>query len=135
MISGHRKDLKSWSPEHIRAHYDTRIGDEKLYRLGTELQSLIEEKEWELERRFGRYYFIFRFVHRPAFGVNLFRNPRLAIWGTEADESKFSELKYEPTYYPQHKQWVFPRETTVEELRDIFESVYNDVRAGQTLFF
>ena len=122
-------------PENIRAHYDTWVGNQELYSLGAELQSLIQQEEWILERRFGRSYFIFRFLHRPAFGVNLFYNPRLAIWGTEADKSKFSGLQYEPSYYPQHRQWVFPREAKVEELRGIFKSVYNDVRAGQALFF
>lgn len=140
----HQIDLQTtqgdqWTPERfkelvredIRAHYDNRVGHEKLYSLGAELQSLIEEKKWELERRFGRSHFVFRFDYRPTFGVNLFGYPRLAIWGTKADESKFSELKYKPTYYPLHKQWVFPREATVKELRDIFESVYDDVSAGQ----
>ena len=124
--------FKELVPAHIRGHYDTQVGDEKLYHLGAELQSLIKEKKWELEPRFGRSHFVFRFDYRPAFGVNLFGNPRLAIWGTEADESKFSELKDKPTYYPVHKRWVFQREATVEELRDIFETVYYDVRAGQT---
>ena len=127
--------FKELVPENIREHYDTKIADEALYSLGAELQSLIQQKEWKLERRFGRSYFVFRFDHRPAFGVNLFRNPRLAIWGTEADESKFSELEYKPTYYSQHGQWIFPREATVEELRDILESIHDEVRAGQTLFF
>ena len=140
----HQIDLQTtqgdqWTPERfkelvpadIRAHYDTRVGDDKLYRLGAELQSLIKEKEWELDPRFGRSYFVFRFDYRPTFGVNLFGNPRLAIWGTEVDESNFSELEYKPTYYPVHKQWVFPRKATVEELRDIFEFVYHNVRAGQ----
>ena len=127
--------FKELVPEDIRKHYDTRVGDAELYHLGAELQSLIEEKEWKLERRFGRYYFVFRFDYRPTFGVNLFGNPRLAIWGTKADESNFSGLKYKPTYYPQHKQWVFPREATVEKLRGVFESVYYDVRAGQISLF
>lgn len=132
-----------WTPEgfkelvreNIGKHYDTRVGDEELYKLGADLQSLIQQKEWKLEPKFGRSYFVFRFDHRPTFGVNLFGNPRLAIWGTEADEFNLSELKYKPTYYHRHRQWVFPRGTTVEELRDIFESVYVDVRAGQTSLF
>ena len=127
--------FKKLVPENIRGHYDTRVGHEELYHLGAALQSLIEEKEWQLGCRFGISYFVFRFDHRPAFGVNLFRNPRLAIWGTEADESKFSELEYRPTYYSLHRQWVFPGEATVEELCGVFESVYNDVRAGQASFF
>ena len=122
-------------PENIRGHYDTRVGHEELYRLGAELQSLIEEKGWKLGCRFGRSYFVFRFDHRRTFGVNLFSNPRLAIWGTEADKSKFSGFQDEPIYYPVHRQWVFPRKTTVEELRDILEFIYNEVRAGQTAFF
>ena len=125
--------FKELVPEDIRKHYDTRVGDGELYSLGAELQSLIQQQEWRLKRRFGRYYFIFRYGHRPAFGVNLFRNPRLAIWGTEADESMFSEFEYKPTYYPQHRQWIFPREATVDGLRRIFESVYNNIQIEEQI--
>ena len=123
--------FKELVPEHIRAHYDIRIGDEELYKLGADLQSLIQQKGWRLERRLGRYYFVFRYGNQSTFGVNLFRNPRLAIWGTEADEPKFSECEHKPTYYPPHGQWLFPREATVEELRDIFESTYNDIQSEE----
>ena len=121
--------FKELVPEDIRGHYDTRVGDEELYKLGADLQSLIQQKNWKLERRFGRSYFVFCYGRRRVFGVNLFRNPRLAIWGTEADISKFS--KFEPTYYPPHEQWIFPREVRVENLRDILESVYNDVQSKE----
>ena len=120
-------------PEDISEHYDTRVGNEELYKLGADLQSLIQQKKWKLERRFGRSYFVFCYRYRRVFGVNLFRNPRLAIWGTEADGSKFSE--FEPTYSPPHEQWIFPRGVTVENLSDILESVYNDVRGGEQIDF
>lgn len=119
--------FKKLVPKDTREHYNTRVGDEELYKLGADLQSLIEEKEWKLKPRFKRHYFFFYYGNQPTFGVNLFRNPRLAIWGTEADEPKFSECEHKPTYYRQ-RQWVFPREATVEELRDIFETIYNDVQ-------
>ena len=119
--------FKELVPEDIREHYDARVGDEGLYSLGANLQSLIQQRGWRLERRFGRFYFVFCYGRRRVFGVNLFRNPRLAIWGREADEFKFS--RFEPTYYPPHEQWIFPREATVEELSGIFESVYNDVQS------
>ena len=76
--------FKELVPEEIREHYDTRVGDTRLYSLGADLQSLIQQKKWKLERRFGRYYFVFCYRRRRVFGVNLFGNPRLAIWGTEA---------------------------------------------------
>ena len=120
--------FKELVPEDIREHYDTRIGDEELYSLGADLQSLILQKDLKLERRFGRSYIVFCYGRRRVFGVNLFRNPRLAIWGTEADESKFSELEHnKPVYYPVHHQWVFPRGTTVENMSEVLESVYHDV--------
>ena len=122
------KMFRELVPEDIREYYDTRVGDEELYSLGADLQSLILQKNWKLERRFGRSYFVFCYGRRRVFGVNLFRNPRLAIWGTEADESKFSKCEHKPTYSAPHRQWIFPREATVTELRDIFESVYNDVQ-------
>ena len=123
--------FKELVPQNIREHYDTRVGDEKLYSLGAELQSLIQQKELRLERRFGRSYFVFRYGRRRVFGVNLFRTPRLVVWGPETLESKFSELEHKPTYYPVHRQWVFPRETTVEELQDILESIYNDIQGEE----
>ena len=119
--------FKELVPEDIREHYDTRVGDEELYKLGADLQSLIQQHEWRLKRRFGRSYFVFCYGRRRVFGVNLFGNPRLVIWGTEVDESKFSEFDNKPVYYPVHQQWVFPRGATVENLSDILESVYNDV--------
>ena len=121
--------FKDLVPEDIKEHYDSWVGDGELYSLGANLQSLIQQQGWKLERRFGRSYFVFCYGRRRVFGVNLFRNPRLAIWGTGADESKFSEFK--PAYYPRQGQWVFPRGTTVENLRDILESVYNDVQSEE----
>ena len=41
-------------------------------------------------------------------------------------ESEFSQLECVPTYYPWHKQWVFPREVTVEKLRETFKSISSD---------
>ena len=125
--------FKELVPEDIREHYDSRIGDAELYNLGAELQSLTQQKEWRLERRFGRSYFVFCYGRRRVFGVNLFRNPRLVVWGPETLESKFSELKHKPTYYPVHRQWVFPREATVENLRDILECFYNGVQSEEQI--
>ena len=127
--------FKELVPKDISEHYDTRVGDEELYSLGADLQSLIQEKKWKLERRFGRSYFVFCYGRKRVFGVNLFRNPRLAIWGTEADESKFSEFEYEPTYYPRHQQWVFPREATVERIQECLESVYNETQREEQITF
>ena len=130
--------FKELVPEDIREHYDTRVGDAELYSLGAKLQSLIQQEKWRLERRFGRYYFVFCYGYgrRRVFGVNLFGVPRLAIWGTEAVESKFSEFEYKPTYYLPHRQWIFPGETAVEDIHNILKSVYNDVQSEEqaTLF-
>ena len=125
--------FKELVPEDITEHYDTRVGDEELYKLGADLQSLILQKDWKLERRFGISYFVFCYGRRRVFGVNLFGNPRLVIWGTEVDESKFSEFDNKPVYYPVHQQWVFPRGVTVENLSDILESVYNDVQTEEQI--
>ena len=53
--------FKELVPQNIREHYDDRVKGEELYKLGADLQSLIQQKEWRLERRFGRYYFVFRY--------------------------------------------------------------------------
>lgn len=118
--------FKELVPADIREHYDTRVKDEDLYELGADLQSLIQEKGWKLELRYGRWYFVFCVGRKRVFGVNLFRNPRLAIWGTKTDESKFSDIEPKPNYYPVHNQWLFPRKTKVADIRDVLESVYND---------
>lgn len=125
--------FKELVPEDITKHYDSQVGDEELYRLGADLQTLAEEKKWGLGRRFGRSYFAFCFGVKRVFGVNLFRNPRLVIWGTETLESEFSELDHKPTYYPIHRQWVFPRNTTVNSVSEVLEAVYEKVRSGQQI--
>ena len=125
------ESFKELVPKDIREHYDIQIGNEELYQLGADLQSLIQEKKWKLELRFGRSYFVFYYGRRRVFGVNLFRNPRLVIWGAEVDQPKFSKFDNKPVYYPVHQQWVFPRGVTVENLSDILESAYNDVRSEE----
>ena len=119
--------FKELVPDDIRKHYDIRVGDDDLYKFGADLQSLIQEKEWKLERRFNRSYFVFCYGRKRVFGVNLFGNPRLAIWGKEIDDSKFSELDNKPVYYQVHHQWIFPNEVTVKDLYEVLESVYDDV--------
>ena len=110
----------------VKEHYDSRVGDGELYSLGADLQSLIQQQGWKLERRFGRSYFAFCYGRRRVFGVNIFRNPRLAIWGTEEDESKFLNLNL--LILACIDSGFFPREATVKNLRDILESAYNDVQ-------
>lgn len=118
--------FKELVPEAIRKHYDTRIKDEELYSLGAKLQSFIQQKKWRLELRFGTFYFVFCYGRRRVFGVNLLQNPQITVWGSEALESKFSKLEHKPTYYPRHKQWVFPREVSVENLHEILECAYTN---------
>ena len=118
--------FKELVPEEIREHYDSRIEGDELYSLGANFQTLLQDEGWKLDRRFGRYYFVYCHGRKRVFGVNLFGVPRLAIWGTESMESEFSQLECVPTYYPWHKQWVFPREVTVEKLRETFKSISSD---------
>ena len=116
--------FKELIPERLKALYEGKDGSGNLYQFGAELQNLIEERDWTLNLRFGIYYFVFYSGRRRVFGVNLFGAPRLAVWGTEEERIEFPECEYDPTYYPPHKQWVYPREATVEDLREIFEFVY-----------
>lgn len=126
--------FKELVPGDIREHYDTRVGNEDLYSLGADLQSLIQKKEWDLELRFSKWYFIFCYGRKRVFGVNLFGNPRLAILGTEEDKLKYSVSKHEPTYYSPHNQWLFPKDTKVDDICKILESVYDDtLRRDKTI--
>lgn len=127
------ESFKALVPEDIRQHYDARVRDENLYRLGADLQSLIEEKEWRLERRIGRSYFVFRYGRRSVFGVNLFGLPKLFVSGTKALESNFSKLEHKPSYYSRHRQWVFPREATVKDIHEILENAYTNSWNGEQL--
>ena len=119
-------EFKKLVPEDIREHYDSRKGDKELYKLGADLQSLIQKKGWTLERRFGRTYFVFCYGRRRLFGVNLFNNPRLAIWRTGTDKSKYSDIEHKLTDYSVHNQLLFPRGTKVEDIKDVLEKLYND---------
>ena len=49
--------------------------------------------------------------------------------------SKFSEFEHKPTYYSVHRQWIFPRETAVEDIHNILKSVYNDVQSEEQITF
>lgn len=124
------KRFKDLVPKDILEHYYTRVADGKLYILyqfGADFQTLLQDEGWKLDRRFGIYYFVYCHGRKRIFGVNLFGAPRLAIWGTESIKSKFSSrLRDLPTYYPRHKQWVFPQGVTVKALHETLKSISSD---------
>ena len=121
--------FKELVPKDIRELYDTHGENETLYKLGADLQSLIQKKGWNLERQFGRKYFAFCYGRKRIFGVFLLaRDSRLIIWGTETDESKFSDIERKPHHQRGFQQWWFPTGTKVEDIQDVLEKFYNDTQ-------
>ena len=120
--------FKQLVPDKLGEFYETQNRSLNLYQFGADLQNLIQKQNWTLTLRFGARYFVFYSGHTRVFGVNFYGAPRLAVWGTEAMRDEFPECEYDPTYYAAHKQWVYPRGATVEEIRHIFEFVYQEAK-------
>ena len=47
----------------------TRIEGDELYSLGANFQTLLQDEGWKLDRRFGRYYFVYCHGRKRVFGV------------------------------------------------------------------
>ena len=96
------------------------------YSMIAELQNLIQEKRWNLDLKFRNYYCAFYFGSRCVFGINLYSSPRYAVWMTEAEaerESLRNRCKF-ANYSTPLGHAVYPRNTTVDSLRPIFEFAY-----------
>ena len=96
------------------------------YSMIAELQNLIQEKRWNLDLKFRNYYCAFYFGSRCVFGINLYSSPRYAVWITEAEaerESLRNRCKF-ANYSTPLGHAVYPRNTTVDSLRPIFEFAY-----------
>ena len=109
-------------PEDLRGVYEAKNRDGELYSLGAHLQALIEEKGWQLTRRFGVKHIFFFAGNIRLFGINLFSSrPRLTFCGITEAEVRRVVPQYEFTAYPQYSQLVCQRGPTVEDLRPLFE--------------
>lgn len=119
--------IENLAPADRRAYYKTQHTSHRIdefYTRIAELQNLIQEEKWYLTLEFRNYYCAFFLGDRRVFGVNLFSTPKFAVWITEEEaESLRHSCRFE-NYYTAHRHAVYPRYTTVDTLRPIFEFAY-----------
>ena len=126
---------EQWSSERIRnlvpperkEFYETQYPIEKInecYTMIVGLQNLIQDKKWPLTLEFRNYYCAFYFGDSRVFGVNLYSSPRFAVWITKSEAERLRNYCKFDHYATPHRHAVYPRNTTVDSLRPIFEFAY-----------
>ena len=114
-------------PELLRKRYEEQNRDGELYRLGAELKNFFREQRWELPQEFSVKHIFFSSENRRLFGINLFSSrPRLTFCRVTEEEVRFFAPEYSFTPYPQYSQFVCHRGPTVEDLRALYEFIYNN---------
>ena len=114
-------------PELLRKRYEEQNRDGELYRLGAELKNFFREQGWELTQEFSVKHIFFSSGNRRLFGINLFSSrPRLTFCRVTEEEVRFFVPEYGFTPYPQYSQLVCHRGPTVEDLRALYEFIYNN---------
>ena len=114
-------------PELLRKRYEEQNRDGELYRLGAELKNFFREQRWELTQEFSVKHIFFSSGNRRLFGINLFSSrPRLTFCRVTEEEVRFFAPEYSFTPYPQYSQFVCHRGPTVEDLRALYEFIYNN---------
>ncbi len=122
--------VKNLVPAARRVDYQTleasRIN--KFYKLIAESLDFIQKQDWPLTAGFRtRYCGFYRGPH-PIFGVNLYGQPRFAIWITKEEAERFSSQCIFDTYYFALKSTIYPSGTTLDTLRPILEFAYKKHR-------
>ena len=113
-------------PEKLRDRYEEYKRSDDLYRLGAELESFIQERGWQLNRRFGVKHIFYFFGDTRLFGFNLFTSrPRFTFCNITVEEATSVLPDFGFTFYPQHSQLVCHRGPEVEDLCALFKFVYN----------
>ena len=116
-------------PEKLRDRYEEYSGRDELYRLGAELESFIQERGWQLNRRFGVKHIFYFSGDTRLFGFNFFSSrPRFTFCGITKEKAESVCPGFSFTFYPQYSQVVCRRTPTVpavEDLCDLFEFVYD----------
>ena len=113
--------------EFLRKRYEAQNRDGELYRLGAELKNFFQEQGWELTHEFTVKHIFFFSGRIRLFGINLFSSrPRLTFCRVTEDEVRLIVPEYGFTPYPQYSQFVCHRGPTVEDLRALYEFIYNN---------
>ena len=114
-------------PELLRKRYEEQNRDGELYRLGAELKNFFREQRWKLTHEFSVKHIFFFSGRTRLFGINLFSSrPRLTFCRVTEDEVRLIVPEYGFTPYPQYSQLVCHRGPTVEDLRALYEFIYNN---------
>ena len=114
-------------PEFLKKRYETQNRDGELYGLGAELKNFFQEQRWELTHEFTVKHIFFSSGGRRLFGINLFSSrPRLTFCEVTEEDVKSIVPEYSFTAYPQYSQLVCHRGPTVEDLRALYEFIYNN---------
>lgn len=113
--------------EILKKRYEVQNRDGELYKLGAELKNFFQERGWELTHKFTVKHIFFFTGNRRLFGISLFSTrPRLTFCGVTEEDVRSLVPGYNFTAYPQYSQLVCHRGPTVEDLRPLFEFIYNN---------
>ena len=140
IVSGDNSNI--WTAERFRElisderHgpvYERRGQIESLSELGAYLMNFVEEKQWELTRKFKDRNFSFYFGRRLVFGINLHaQTSRLCVWVPEADvidrendwiDCGIMNHRHEE-YYSSSGCAVYPRGVEVADIKEMLAFAY-----------
>ena len=114
-------------PELLKKRYEEQNRDGELYRLGAELKNFFREQRWVLTQEFSVKHIFFSAGNTRLFGINLFSSrPRLTFCDITEEEAESIVPQCDFTSYPQYSQLVCHRGPTVEDLRALYEFIYNN---------
>ena len=117
-------------PQSHRDDYESRYLNNvsELYTRIAELLMLVKEEDWELDLKFRKTFCGFYIGNTRVFGVNLFSSPRFAVSQlTRAEVEQWSSQCEFEIYRENEKQAIYPRGTSTDSLRPIFEFAYRKV--------
>ena len=114
-------------PELLKKRYEEQNRDGELYKLGAELKNFFREQRWVLTQEFSVKHIFFSSGNTRLFGINLFSSrPRLTFCRVTEEDVRSIVPEYSFTPYPQYSQLVCHRGPTVEDLRALYEFIYNN---------
>ena len=101
MIGGTSERFKELVPKDIREHYDTRVGDEELYKFRGRFAVFNPTKELEIRTSIWEILLSFSATGVDAFLALIFLGIRESLSGERRRTNlSFPNLSNKPTYYP-----------------------------------
>lgn len=119
------------SEEGLREVYESNNDLEEVYEYGMELMNFIQEQGWDLTIQFlVKHIFLFS-GNRRLFGINLFtKRAKFTFCHITEKDVKAIVPDHEFIFFPQYSQAACRPGPTAQDLRPLFEFVYNQ---GQDL--